>query len=74
LPLARRAAAERGEWERAARGDNPEASWPWGAVERPKDFNHGQPRAEAMREIERTQQWLVPPRCWAIPTALTARC
>jgi sulfatase modifying factor 1 len=48
------------EWERAARGDDPEATWPWGSVERPKDFNHGQPRAEAMRELERPQQMLVP--------------
>jgi formylglycine-generating enzyme required for sulfatase activity len=43
------------EWERAARGDNPDATWPWGIEERLKDFNHGQPRVEAMREIERTQ-------------------
>jgi formylglycine-generating enzyme required for sulfatase activity len=43
------------EWERAARGDNPDATWPWGVEERLKDFNHGQPRVEAMREIERTQ-------------------
>ena len=42
------------EWERAARGDNPKAMWPWGDVEQPKDFNHGQPRTQAMREIERT--------------------
>ena len=44
------------EWERAARGDNPDATWPWGVEERPRDFNHGQPRDEAMRELERTQQ------------------
>ncbi len=43
------------EWERAARGDNAKASWPWGDLEQPKDFNHGQPRSQAMREIERTQ-------------------
>ena len=41
------------EWERAARGDAPAAQWPWGDLEQPKDFNHGQPRAVAMREIER---------------------
>jgi formylglycine-generating enzyme required for sulfatase activity len=50
------------EWERAARGDNgsrgdallPEdTQWPWGSVSRPKDFNHGRPRAEAMLAIER---------------------
>jgi formylglycine-generating enzyme required for sulfatase activity len=29
-------------------------------VERPKDFNHGQPRSEAMRELERPQQMLIP--------------
>ncbi|TMQ09704.1 MAG: formylglycine-generating enzyme family protein [Deltaproteobacteria bacterium] len=49
------------EWEHAARGDDVEATWPWGAVERPKDFNHGQPRAEAMREIERPQQTMLIP-------------
>ena len=43
------------EWERAARGDNAKATWPWGDLEQPKDFNHGQPRAQAMREIDRTQ-------------------
>jgi formylglycine-generating enzyme required for sulfatase activity len=48
------------EWEHAARGDDPEATWPWGSVERPKDFNHGQARAESMRELERTQQLPVP--------------
>jgi formylglycine-generating enzyme len=42
------------EWERAARGDDPAASWPWGELDQPNDFNHGQPRAEAMREVERT--------------------
>lgn len=49
------------EWERAARGDDPEASWPWGSVERTRDFNHGQARAEAMREIERPQQTMLVP-------------
>lgn len=41
------------EWERAARGDNPSAVWPWGTLEQSRDFNHGQPRNAAMREIER---------------------
>jgi formylglycine-generating enzyme required for sulfatase activity len=41
------------EWERAARGDDPSATWPWGELEQPKDFNHGQARAHAMRQIER---------------------
>ena len=44
------------EWERAARGDEPGAIWPWGEREQSKDFNHGQPRAHAMREIERVKQ------------------
>lgn len=42
------------EWERAARGDDAEAVWPWGELEQPKDFNHGQSRALAMRELERS--------------------
>ncbi|HTL32906.1 MAG TPA: formylglycine-generating enzyme family protein, partial [Kofleriaceae bacterium] len=58
------------EWERAARGDDPdegraaEKIWPWcdeaiedksgkACVERTKDFNHGQPRVQAMRDIDR---------------------
>jgi formylglycine-generating enzyme required for sulfatase activity len=45
------------EWERAARGDigSPvdDREWPWGEVARPKDFNHGRPRADAMLELER---------------------
>jgi formylglycine-generating enzyme required for sulfatase activity len=58
------------EWERAARGDDPEQSraaekiWPWcdeaieertdkACVERTRDFNHGQPRVQAMRDIDR---------------------
>lgn len=41
------------EWERAAVGDAPGADWPWGELEQPKDFNHGQPRAVTMRVIER---------------------
>lgn len=41
------------EWERAARGDDPSATWPWGELEQPKDFNHGRPREPAMRSIER---------------------
>lgn len=53
------------EWERAARGDEPDRfraadiRWPWcfetkHCVERTADFNHGQPRGPAMREIDRT--------------------
>ncbi len=40
------------EWERAARGDLG-FDWPWGDLERPKDFNHGRPRANALRDLER---------------------
>jgi formylglycine-generating enzyme len=43
------------EWERAARGDDPAALWPWGELEQPRDFNHGQPRAHALRETERVR-------------------
>lgn len=46
------------EWERAARGDNASSTWPWGDREQPRDFNHGQPRNQAMREIERTPSTL----------------
>ena len=41
------------EWERAALGDARGKDWPWGELEQPKDFNHGKPRAVAMRDIER---------------------
>jgi len=41
------------EWERAAIGDAHDRDWPWGELEQPKDFNHGQPRVVAMRQIER---------------------
>jgi formylglycine-generating enzyme required for sulfatase activity len=41
------------EWERAARGDDPASTWPWGDLEQPRDFNHGMARAHAMRQIER---------------------
>jgi len=42
------------EWERAARGDNASANWPWGVLEQPRDFNHGRPRDEALRQIDRS--------------------
>jgi len=41
------------EWERAARGDDPANIWPWGEREQLEDFNHGQQRHDAMKEIER---------------------
>lgn len=46
------------EWERAALGDVAGKDWPWGELEQPRDFNHGQPRAVAMREIERKNMLL----------------
>lgn len=54
------------QWERAARGDHAEFEWPWGELEQPRDFNHGQPRAVAMREIER-QVSTVPLRFFGDP-------
>ncbi|MCW5809219.1 MAG: SUMF1/EgtB/PvdO family nonheme iron enzyme [Deltaproteobacteria bacterium] len=41
------------EWERAARGADERFVWPWGEIEMPRDMNHGQPRAPALRELER---------------------
>lgn len=57
------------EWERAARGDEPDRfraadlRWPWcfetkNCVERSGDFNHGQARAQSMRDIDRTNNIL----------------
>ena len=45
------------EWERAARGDglDEEREWPWGSLERLGDFNHGRPRATAMRDLDHSQ-------------------
>ncbi len=40
------------EWERAARGDTA-STWPWGDTDRPTDFNHGQPRFEVERKLDR---------------------
>jgi formylglycine-generating enzyme required for sulfatase activity len=41
------------QWERAARGDT-ESIYPWGDTSRPNDLNHGQPRAETERKLDRT--------------------
>ncbi len=56
------------EWERAAVGDVPDADWPWGELEQPKDFNHGQPRAITMRVIER-QLAVIPIKFFGDPDA-----
>ena len=40
------------EWERAARGDT-DSVWPWGDTDRPTDFNHGQPRLDVERKLDR---------------------
>jgi formylglycine-generating enzyme required for sulfatase activity len=53
------------EWERAARG-NADGPWPWcsegekACVERQGDFNHGQARSQAMRDVDRTGGGLIP--------------
>jgi sulfatase modifying factor 1 len=54
------------EWERAARGDRVGADWPWGEAEQLSDFNHGQPRAVSLREIER-RPFPVPVRFFGDP-------
>jgi len=54
------------EWERAAVGDGGNTDWPWGELEQPKDFNHGQPRAITMRVIER-QLSIVPIKFFGDP-------
>ena len=78
LPLARRPAADRGRvGARGARRRAGRPTWPWGerregCVER-RDFNHGQPRAQAMREIERTGRSSCRSSSSAIPTTATAR-
>jgi len=46
------------EWEHAARDGAPGVKariYPWGDTEYIHDFNHGQPRAEAMRDLDRAK-------------------
>ncbi len=43
------------QWERAARGDT-DSTWPWGDVDRPIDFNHGQPRSELEQRLDRNEE------------------
>ncbi len=43
------------EWERAGRGADATSEWPWGGRDaHPHDFNHGQPRAPTMLQIDRS--------------------
>jgi len=72
--VARRPASDRGRVGAGGARRHARRRVAWGELEQPKDFNHGQPRAVAMRELER-QASIVPLRFFGILTRWTGtRC